>query len=80
MVGAFQGFDPVTGDIVTLVVDGVGHTYLRSETGQIVSEGAVRDGMIVWSGGKRFWIAREDPGILLGDVGSGRHYYFRRNA
>lgn len=80
MIGSFQGFDPDTGDIVTLVVSGAGHAYLRSETGDIVSEGALRDGVIVWSNGQRSWIASEGPGLLLGDINSGRHFYFRRNA
>lgn len=80
MLGSFQGFDPETGDIVTLVVDGAGHAYLRSETGAIVNEGDLRDGLIVWSNGQRSWIAAEGPGLLLGDVGSNRHFYFRRHA
>jgi len=79
-VGSYQGFDPLTGDIVTLVVDGVGHAYLRSENGDIVNEGNLRDGMIMWSSGRRSWLAREGPGVLLGDVDSGKHFYFRRNA
>lgn len=79
-VGSFQGFDPDTGDIATLVVDGAGHVYLRSETGQIVNQGDLRDGMIVWSTGRRSWLAAEGPGVLMGDVASGKHFYFRRNA
>ncbi len=80
MIGSFQGFDPDTGDIVTLVVSGAGHAYLRSETGAIVNEGDLRDGLIVWHNGQRSWVAAEGPGLLLGDVGSSRHFYFRRNA
>ena len=79
-IGSYQGFDPDTGDIVQLVVDGVGRTYLRDERGNIVNEGQLRDGMVWWNGGKRSWIASEGPGVLLGDVESGKHFYFRRNA
>lgn len=79
-IGGFQGYDPETGDIVTLVIDGVGRVYLRNENGQIINEGDLRDGMIVWTRGHRYWLAREGPGVLLGDVDSGKHFYFRRNA
>lgn len=79
-MGAFQGFDPDTGDIVTLAIDGNGRVSMRSETGQMVNEGDLRDGMIMWGSGRRAWIAREGPGVLVGDVDSGKHFYFRRNA
>ena len=79
-VGSFQAYDPDSGDIVQLVVAGGGRVYLRNETGVVVSEGDLRDGFVYWTNGKRSWLAREGPGVALGDVDSGKHYYFRRNA
>jgi len=79
-IGSYQAYDPDSGDIVQLVVDGAGHVYLRNENGAIVSQGDLRDGMVYWSTGKRSWFAREGPGVLVGDVDTGKHFYFRRNA
>ena len=79
-IGSFQAYDPDSGDIVQLVVDGGGRVYLRNENGAVVSQGDLRDGMIYWSNGKRSWLAREGPGVLVGDVDTGKHFYFRRNA
>lgn len=79
-VGSYQAYDPDSGDIVQLVVDGAGRVYLRNEVGDIVNQGALSDGTITWSDGKRSWLARDGPGVLVGDIGSGRHFYFRRNA
>ena len=41
--------------------------------------GVVRDGMVYWNNGQRAWVAREGPGVILGDVVSGRHYNFNRS-
>ena len=79
-IGAYHAYDPDSGDIVQLVVSGGGRVFLRNEVGVVVSEGDLRDGMVWWDNGKRSWLAREGPGVLLGDVDTGRHYYFRRNA
>lgn len=79
-VGSYQAYDPDSGDIVQLVVDGGGRVYLRNEVGDIVSQGSLSDGMIFWGNGKRSFFARQDPGVLVGDVDTGKHYYFRRNA
>jgi len=62
-----------------LVVSGGGQVYLRNEVGGLVSQGDLRDGMVYWSNGKRSWLAREGPGVLVGDVDTGKHFYFRRN-
>jgi hypothetical protein len=32
-----------------------------------------------WSNGRRSWLARDGPGIMLGDIDSGRHFMFRRS-
>jgi hypothetical protein len=79
-IGSYQAYDPDSGDIVQLVVDGGGRVYLRNEVGDIISQGALRDGMITWGNGKRSWLAREGPGVMVGDIDSGKHFYFRRNA
>ena len=52
---------------------------MRNESGASVNEGDLRDGMVYWRDGKRSWLAREGPGVLVGDIGTGKHYYFRRN-
>ncbi|MEO8509359.1 MAG: DUF3011 domain-containing protein [Betaproteobacteria bacterium] len=78
-IGSYQAYDPDSGDIVQLVVDGGSRAYLRNETGVVVNQGQLRDGMIWWNNGKRSWFAREGPGVMVGDVDSGKHYYFRRN-
>jgi Protein of unknown function (DUF3011) len=78
-IGSYQAYDPDSGDIVQLVVGGGGRVYLRNEVGELVSEGDLRDGMVYWTSGKRSWLAREGPGVLVGDVDTGKHFYFRRN-
>lgn len=78
-IGSYQAYDPDSGDIVQLVVDGGGRVYLRNETGVVVNQGDLRDGMVWWNSGKRSWFAREGPGVLVGDIDTGKHYYFRRN-
>jgi hypothetical protein len=79
-IGSYQAYDPDSGDIVQLVVDGAGKVYLRNEVGEVVIQGGLRDGMIHWANGKRSWLAREGPGVMVGDVDTGKHFYFRRNA
>jgi len=79
-IGSFQAYDPDSGDNVQLVVDGGGRVYLRNENGAIVSQGTLRDGMIYWGNGKRSWFAREGPGVMVGDIDTGKHFYFRRDA
>jgi hypothetical protein len=79
-IGSYQAYDPDSGDIVQLVVDGGARVYLRNEVGAVVSQGSLSDGMIYWNNGKRSWFAREGPGVMVGDIDTGRHYYFRRNA
>ena len=79
-----EGASPIaqaySGDIVQLVVDGGGRVYLRNETGAVISQGGLRDGLIQWTNGKKSFFAREGPGVLVGDVDTGKHFYFRRNA
>ena len=48
-IGSFQAYDPDSGDIVQLVVDGGGQVYLRNEIGEVVNQGDLRDGTILWS-------------------------------
>jgi len=79
-IGSYQAYDPDSGDIVQLVVDGGGKVYLRNETGVVVSQGGLRDGTILWANGKKSSLTREGPGVLVGDVDTGKHFYFRRNA
>jgi hypothetical protein len=78
-IGSYQAYDPDSGDIVQLIVDGAGHVYLRNELGAIVSQGDLREGIVHWTNGKRSWLAREGPGVLLGDIETRTHFYLRRN-
>ena len=78
--GSYSAWDPDSGSNVLLFVSGSGSVSLRSEAGGIVSEGNLRDGMVYWRNGKQSWFAREGPGVMLGDIDTGRHYYFRRCA
>lgn len=77
-LGSFQAFDPDARQIVQLIIQSNGATTLRDERGTVVNSGLLRDGMVFWNNGRRSWIARDDAGILLGDVESGRHFNFRR--
>lgn len=76
--GSYQAWDPDSGDTVQLFVRATGAVSLRDEGGAVVNEGNLRDGMVYWRNGKRSWLAREGPGVLLGDVDTGKHCYFRR--
>jgi hypothetical protein len=78
-VGSFQAWDPQAQQILQLVIQDNGGTTLRNETGGVVNSGLLRDGMVFWNNGRRSWIAREDPGVMLGDVETGTHFNFRRS-
>lgn len=77
--GSYSAYDPESEDNVLLNVRSSGEVSLRNEVGGIVNSGHLRDGLIYWRNGKQSWFAREGPGVMLGDVGSGKHYYFRRS-
>jgi hypothetical protein len=78
-VGTFQAWDPDFRRTVILDVVGDGRVFLRDDSGRLVNQGAFRDGSVFWSNGSRSWLAREGPGIMLGDLDSGRHFNFRRS-
>ena len=78
-IGSYHAYDSDSGDIAQLVVDGGGRVYLRDENGNIVNQGQLRDGLVTWGNGKKSFLAREGPGVMIGDVDTGKHYYFRRN-
>ena len=78
-VGSYQAWDPDSGDNVLLSVLASGQVSLRNEAGAPVNEGNLQDGIVYWRNGKRSWFAREGPGVMLGDIDSGTHYYFRRS-
>ncbi|MEO8344933.1 MAG: hypothetical protein ABI607_04480 [Betaproteobacteria bacterium] len=52
---------------------------IADEVGRPINAGAYRDGMVYWNNSQRSWITRESPGVMLGDVASGRHYNFNRS-
>jgi len=78
-VGTFTAWDPDARSTVILDVVGDGRVFLRNDRGQAISQGSFRDGSVFWRNGSRSWLAREGPGVLLGDVASGRHFNFRRS-
>ena len=78
-VGTFQAWDPEFRSTVILDVAGDGRVFLRNEVGGIVNQGSYRDGSVFWNNGRRSWLAREGPGVMLGDVDSGTHFNFRRS-
>ena len=77
-VGTFQAWDSDFRRMVILDIVGDGRVFLRDDAGRTVNQGAFRDGSVFWSDGRRSWLAREGPGVMLGDVESGRHFNFRR--
>ena len=79
-IGSFQAWDPEAGDIVQLIVANNGDVVLRDERGSVVNQGALRDGMVHWRDGKKSWLARESVGVMIGEVDSGKHFYFRRSS
>jgi len=78
-VGNFQAWDPEARSTVILDVFGDGRVFLRSDAGRLVNQGSFRDGSVFWNNGRRSWLAREGPGVMLGDVDSGTHFNFRRS-
>jgi Protein of unknown function (DUF3011) len=78
-VGSFRAWDPDFRSTVILDVSPDGRVFLRDQVGRPVNQGAFRDGMVFWNNGQRSWVAREGPGIMLGDVNSGRHFNFSRS-
>lgn len=78
-IGSFQAWDPQAHQILQLIVQNNGRVTLRDERGGTVNTGLLRDGMVFWDNGHRAWFAREDPGVMLGDVETGTHFNFRRS-
>jgi len=78
-VGTFHAWDPDFHSTVILDVVGDGRVFLRDQVGRPINTGVFRDGMVYWNNGRRAWIAREGPGVMLGDVDSGTHYNFNRS-
>jgi hypothetical protein len=78
-VGTFQAWDPDFRSTVILDIVGDGRVFLRNAAGRLVNQGSFRDGSVFWNNGRRSWLAREGPGVMLGDVDSGRHFNFRRS-
>jgi len=78
-VGTFTAWDPDARSTVILDVVGDGRVFLRNDVGQLINQGSFRDGSVFWNNGSRSWLAREGPGVMLGDVNSGRHFNFRRS-
>jgi len=78
-VGTFQAWDPDFRRTVILDIVGDGRVFLRDDSGRLVNQGGFRDGSVFWDNGSRSWLAREGPGVMLGDVGTGRHFNFRRS-
>ncbi len=75
----FTAWDPEFRSLAILDVGGDGRVFLRDQSGRINNQGGFRDGMVYWNNGQRSWLAREGPGIMLGDVNSGRHFNFNRS-
>lgn len=78
-VGSFQAWDPEAHQIMQLIIQSNGATTLRDERGGVVNAGLLRDGTVYWNNGQRSWLAREDPGVMLGDIDTGRRFNFRRS-
>jgi hypothetical protein len=78
-VGNFQAWDPESRSTVILDIVGDGRVFLRSDAGRLINQGSFRDGSVFWNNGRRSWLAREGPGVMLGDVDSGTHFNFRRS-
>jgi hypothetical protein len=78
-VGTFQAWDPEFRSTVILDIVGDGRVFLRNDVGLQINQGNFRDGSVHWNNGSRSWLAREGPGVMLGDVATGRHFNFRRS-
>lgn len=77
-VGSYHAWDADHGETVQLVIGQRGSVVLRDEVGQVASQGFFRDGFVHWNNGTRWWLGRDGPGVMLGDVDSGRRYFFTR--
>ncbi len=77
-VGSFQAWDADHGETVQLLIGPRGSVVLRDEMGVMASEGYFRDGFVHWNNGRRWWLGREGPGVMLGDVDSSKRYFFTR--
>ena len=51
--------------------------YRYSSCG-VASQGHFRDGFVHWNNGSRWWLGREGPGVMLGDIDSSKRYFFTR--
>ena len=78
-IGSFQAWDPEAHQILQLIIQNNGRVTLRDERGAVANTGLLRDGMVFWDNGRRSWLAREDPGVMLGDIETGQHFNFRRS-
>ncbi len=77
-IGSFFGFDTEYNAQVQLVVGSRARVFLRDQNGVTLNEGDLRDGTVYWVSGRRSWLAREPNGVTLGDIETGRSYFFRR--
>lgn len=77
-VGSFQAWDADHGETVQLLIGPRGSVVLRDEMGVMASEGYFRDGFVHWNNGRRWWLGREGPGVMLGDIDSSKRYFFTR--
>src|SRR5260221_11308927 len=60
--GSYHAWDPEASDNVLLYVGNTGDITLRNDSGTIVNNGYLRDGMVFWQNGKRSWLSGEGPG------------------
>lgn len=77
-VGSYHAWDADVGETVQLVIGPRGSVVLRDEIGRVASEGYFREGFVHWNNGSRWWLGREGPGVMLGDVDSSKRYFFTR--
>lgn len=77
-IGSYHAWDADQGETVQLVIGPRGSVVLRDEEGRTASEGYFRDGFVHWNNGRRWWLGREGPGVMLGDVDSSKRYFFTR--
>lgn len=77
-VGSYHAWDADVGETVQLVIGPRGSVVLRDEIGRVASEGYFREGFVHWNNGSRWWLGRDGPGVMLGDVSSSKRYFFTR--
>lgn len=77
-VGSYHAWDADVGETVQLVIGPRGSVVLRDEIGRVASEGYFREGFVHWNNGSRWWLGREGPGVMLGDIDSSKRYFFTR--